>query len=99
MNAASPQEQLPISPVADYLEPTSKTVTIPAGQASATFSIDLVADSIVEATETVGLTLSAPMGCMLGLQNTATLSIMDDDSPFWTVALASSTSAITFSRC
>jgi hypothetical protein len=52
-----------------------------AGQASRTFAIPIINDTLDENSETVNLTLSNPTGgAQLGTQNTAVLTITDNDS-------------------
>jgi hypothetical protein len=58
----------------------SGTLTFAAGQTSATFAVPIVDDAAHEGNETVTLTLTNPTGqARLGLQKTATLTIVDDD--------------------
>ena len=56
------------------------TLVFNAGQTSRTFTIAINADTIDEANETVNLTLSNPIGSLLGGQNTALLTITDNDA-------------------
>jgi len=57
------------------------TVTFVNGQTSKTVTIPITDDSIYELTETVNLTISNPTGgATLGTQQTATLSIIDNDA-------------------
>jgi hypothetical protein len=55
------------------------TVNFAAGQTSATFSIPLINDVYVEGPETLTVTLSNPVGGILGSQVSSTLSILDND--------------------
>lgn len=55
-------------------------VTIPAGQTSATFTVLLQDDALDEADETVILTLSNPVGAVLGATTTTTLTLVDNDA-------------------
>lgn len=65
---------------ADYTA-ASGTLTFAAGQSSASFSVAVKDDTLVEGNETVNLTLSNPTGGLtLGSQSTATLTIVDNDS-------------------
>ncbi len=65
--------------------PPSGTLTFPAGGTpttlrTRTFTVPILQDTIVEGTETVSLTLSAPVGAQLVPgRDTATLLILDDD--------------------
>src|SRR6185369_10460927 len=60
----------------------SGSVIIPNGAASATVTISPVDDSLVEATETVTLTLSSTATYLVNSSsNTATVSILDNDVP------------------
>ncbi|TRT82442.1 MAG: aggregation factor core protein MAFp3, isoform C, partial [Microcystis aeruginosa Ma_AC_P_19900807_S299] len=64
----------------DYTN-TPITVTFANGQTSKTVTIPITDDSIYELTETVNLTISNPTGgATLGTQQTATLSIIDNDA-------------------
>jgi subtilisin family serine protease len=63
----------------DYID-TSSIMTFAAGQLSKTFSIPIIHDTVDEPNETVNLTLSNPTnGAQLGAQNTASLTILDND--------------------
>lgn len=61
----------------DYTAPDS--VTIPAGQTSATITVDTIDDALVESSETVVATLQAGDGYTLGT-DTATGTITDNDT-------------------
>ncbi|MFM6199294.1 MAG: Calx-beta domain-containing protein, partial [Dolichospermum sp.] len=64
----------------DYTN-TPITVTFANGETSKTVTIPLINDSIYEPTETVNLTLSNPTGgATLGTQQTAILTIIDNDA-------------------
>ncbi len=62
----------------DYT-PASGTLTFANNQVSKTFTVGIVNDATVEASETVRLTLSGPTGAILGTPNTATLTILDNE--------------------
>ncbi|MDA1018556.1 MAG: hypothetical protein O3A00_29375, partial [Planctomycetota bacterium] len=63
------------------------TLTFLPGQSSVTFTIPIVNDSLVEGDDTVLLGLSGPIGGnLLGSINSATLTILDDDTAPPTVA-------------
>ena len=57
------------------------TVTIPAGVTTATFSVPITDDMILEGDEDFMLTIdpSLPDGVMLGTPSEATVTIVDDD--------------------
>ena len=64
----------------DYVT-TSGTLNFVAGDNSETFTVPICDDALAEASETVNLTLSTPGGgAVLGAQNTAVLTITDNDS-------------------
>lgn len=65
----------------DYNAPASATVTVPAGQPSATFAVPVNADAVFEDDETVQLSVSLAPGetDAIGAADTATLTITDDD--------------------
>lgn len=64
------------------------TVLIPAGQTSATFTVDLRDDNAVEGPEDFRVTLSNPLGATLA-RDQATGTIIDDDvTPFVTIGAA-----------
>jgi subtilisin family serine protease len=58
----------------------SGTLVFGAGVTSQKFTITLTPDTIDEANETVNLTLSNPVGSILGDQSTAVLTITDNDA-------------------
>ena len=51
-----------------------------------TFTVPIVGDAVDELDETFGLVLSAPVGAALGATNTASVTIIDDDTAGVTVA-------------
>jgi hypothetical protein len=57
----------------------STAVTIPAGQASATITVTPVNDALVEGPETVILTLVDGASYDLGVDTTATVTILSDE--------------------
>jgi hypothetical protein len=62
------------------------TVTIPAGQVSASFTVTPLNDSLVEGTETVVATILSNPSYNVSNPGVATVLIMDDDSPGITLA-------------
>lgn len=65
----------------------SGTVTIPSGSASTTVAVTPVDDTLVESMETIIVTIPAAAGYVLTSgQNTATLNLIDDDTPTVNVA-------------
>jgi len=67
------------TPVSDYGS-VSNTLVFGSGETSKTFTIPIVNDTLIEGDETVGLQLSNAAGAILGSPNSATLTIVDDDS-------------------
>jgi hypothetical protein len=59
---------------------SSGTVTIPAGSATATVTIDPSADTTVESDETVSLTVSSGSGYTVGSPSSASATITNDDT-------------------
>ncbi len=57
----------------------NQAVTIPAGQPSASVSLNILDDGTTESNETLTLTLSNPVNAKLGATSTATVTIVDDD--------------------
>jgi uncharacterized protein YhjY with autotransporter beta-barrel domain len=69
------------------------TVSIPAGATTATITIDPTVDTTVEADETVTLTVAAGAGYAAGVPASATGTILNDDVPSATIAVAPATVA------
>ena len=66
----------------------ASTVTIPSGATTATVVIDPVADTVVEANETVILTVAAGSGYTVGAPTSATGTILNDDVPTASIAVS-----------
>ena len=89
----------------DFTARTGK-LSFTAGQTSKTFTVSIRRDTINEVNETINLTLSAPVGGLLGSQNTATLTVNDDDAagtvqfslPTYTVSESGRRAIITVTR-
>jgi hypothetical protein len=64
----------------DYL-PANGTLTFAPGDVSASFQVALVDSGVAGPDKTVNLTLSTPTNATLGNQNTAVLTIVNDNSP------------------
>ncbi len=64
----------------DFTARTGK-LRFTASQTTKTFTVSIRNDRINEADETINLTLSDPVGGLLGSQNTAVLTVNDDDAP------------------
>ena len=73
--------------------PSGTTLSIPAGQASRTITLNVANDTLVEGTETAICTISANAAYTLGSPSSATINITDDDTgstqPVVTVAASS----------
>ena len=73
----------------DYTAISGQVVTIPANSTTATVSVLVTADTIVEPTETIILTLSAPLGATIsGATGTGTIS--NDDQTVISISSVSS---------
>ncbi|RYE69742.1 MAG: tandem-95 repeat protein, partial [Rhizobiaceae bacterium] len=71
----------------DYSNIVTKTITIPAGQTTGTITIPVLADAIVEGTETVIATLTASANPLVTFSNSpASISIVDNTTATVTVA-------------
>ena len=79
---------------ADYTEATG-TLTIAAGETSATITVATVQDTTDESDETFTLTLSNPVNAALGNKSAATGTIADDDAALPTVSIATGTNPVT----
>jgi large repetitive protein len=64
------------------------TVTIPAGATTATFTVDPVADTNIEADETATFTVATGTGYTVGAPSAATVNILNDDVPTVSIAVA-----------
>jgi len=65
---------------ADYTT-RSGTLIFSRRQKAKTFTIQITNDTTPEANETINLSLSNPVGGLLGPQNTAVLTVIDNDAP------------------
>lgn len=59
---------------------STRTVTFAAGSATATVTVDPIADSLVESNETVALALVAGSGYTIGTSGAVTVSLVNDDA-------------------
>ncbi|MGJ8644687.1 MAG: choice-of-anchor Q domain-containing protein [Luteolibacter sp.] len=84
--STNPTNELTVNLLSDDLSEATvpATVSIPAGQASTTFTLTAVDDAIVDGTQTVNITASAS-GFIDGTQ---TLNVLDDEVPTLTLAIA-----------
>ena len=73
---------------------TGKTITFAAGSATATLTIDPIADTTIEANETVILTLASGTGYTIGTTTAVTGTITNDDVALPTVTLAVSPASV-----
>ncbi|AVP96018.1 hypothetical protein C7S18_01890 [Ahniella affigens] len=71
----------------------SGTLNFADGESSKTFSIPVLVDGVAEASETVQLSLSSPVGAVLGVPANAVLNIANTPTP-GTLALASANASI-----
>ena len=78
------------TPGSDYTA-LSGTVVIPAGAASAPIIVTPIDDAIVEASQTVIVTLTAGSDYTLGTPKTATVTITDNDKPTVTITATDAT--------
>ena len=89
----------------DFTAKTGK-LSFTANQISKTFTVSIRKDTINEANETVNLTLSDPVGGLLGSQSTAVLTVNDNDAagtiqfslPTYTVSESGRRATITVTR-
>jgi hypothetical protein len=72
----------------------SGTLNFAAGVATASFQVTITDDTAVESSETINLALSSPVNLTLGTQNTATVTITDNDVALPTVQLSASTVSV-----
>ena len=89
---------------ADYT-PAAGVLTFGAGEATQTFTVPILSDTLDEGNETVNLTLSAPTGgATLGPWSTSTLTIEDDEQKLqfslasYSVSEAATSTTITVKR-
>jgi len=80
------------SGTSDYTPPATSSITIPAGQTSVTITVPILDDAIVEADETIVLTLGSitsgnPQIAIDPAQRERTLTIADDDSATISISL------------
>ncbi len=73
---------------ADYT-PVTRLVEFASGETSQTVTIPIIADTLIEGNETVGLELTNPVGALLLAPAAATLTIVDDDFGPGQIAFAS----------
>jgi F420-dependent methylenetetrahydromethanopterin dehydrogenase len=76
----------------DFSGATTGTVSFASGESSKTVTVNVLADSTIELAETFSVTLSAPVGALLGTA-TAAGSITNDDLPTVSVAATSAVNA------
>jgi subtilisin family serine protease/peptidase E len=69
------------------------SIVIPAGRSTATNTVTPIDDAVVEATETVILTLAANAAYTVGSPSSATVNIADNDLPVVTVVAADNSAA------
>ncbi|MBD2692391.1 M10 family metallopeptidase C-terminal domain-containing protein [Anabaena catenula FACHB-362] len=74
---------------------TGKTITFAAGSSTATLTINPTADTIVEANETVALTLATGTGYTVGTTAAVTGTITNDDVALPSITLAVSPASVT----
>ena len=79
---------------ADYTNNSPITVSFAEGETSKTITVPITDDRLVEGNETINLTLSNPTGnAILGVQNTAILTILDNETP-GTLAFSNATFSV-----
>jgi Calx-beta domain-containing protein len=82
----------------DYTAVRNATVTFAADSTSATASVTIVDDNLVDPNESVSLALSSPTsGFKLGTPSTAVLTIVDNDSAVFAAPTGLNTSVVTVS--
>ncbi|PAW61704.1 MAG: hypothetical protein B9S37_04500 [Verrucomicrobiia bacterium Tous-C3TDCM] len=67
------------------------SVTIPAGETSTQVPINSLNDATLESTETIILTLTANAAYSIGSPSSATVNLLDDDSPVVSITIADGT--------
>ncbi len=75
----------------DY-QTLSGTVTIPAGSSSAQITVTTIDDNVVEANESVVLTLNADSAYTVGLPSSGTVTIVDNETASGTILVATPSS-------
>jgi hypothetical protein len=78
------------SPGTDYTAATG-TLTFAPGDTTKTVNISVLNDSVVESNESFKFILSSPTGAVLGILNTITITLVDDDVGF---AFTSATNSV-----
>jgi hypothetical protein len=68
------------TPGVDYTSATNRTVQVPAGQLTATFSVVILSDVVLEPDETFNVNLSIPAGGSIG-DGQGACTILNDDPP------------------
>jgi hypothetical protein len=82
------------TPGSDYLA-LSGSVVIPAGAKTAKMTITPVDDALIEAAETIVVTLAADVAYIVGSASAATVTLADNDRPTVTISASDSTATET----